>query len=104
MAEYIRVSDNAEMNKGLIIQAFCFALQEELHDYFRLLAVLEQEIARKTNELGFQLLIADTDTVGGEGGMSGGREAQPRGTSGLTLLRLRAWMQEPLERCTNFNC
>jgi gamma-tubulin complex component 3 len=60
---------------GLISQAFAFALQEELHDYYRLLAVLEQEIHRLTTN-----------------------QSEAQGTSGLTLLRLRAWMQEPIER------
>jgi len=33
--------------RGLVAQAFVFALETELHDYYRLLAVLEQELARK---------------------------------------------------------
>eukprot|EP01032_Pedospumella_encystans_P014403 gene14403-16542_t len=33
-------------SNGVVVQAFGFALQEELHDYYRLLAVLEQELQR----------------------------------------------------------
>eukprot|EP01035_Chromulina_nebulosa_P017803 gene17803-23411_t len=39
---------------GLLAQAFSFAIQEELHDYYRLLAVLEQELNRP---LDIQLII-----------------------------------------------
>lgn len=52
--------------KGLVVQAFGFALQQELQDYYRLLSILEAEVSKED--------------------------------SGLTLLRLRAWMSEPLER------
>lgn len=34
-------------SQGLVVQAFGFALQEELQDYYRLLAVLEQEISKQ---------------------------------------------------------
>lgn len=61
--------------RGLVVQAFGFALQQELLDYYRLLSILESEASRGSES-------RDTE-----------REA-----SGLTLLRLRAWMQEPLER------
>ena len=54
-------------------------MQEELHDYYRLLAVLEQELMRKMSN--------EVNGIEDEGG-----------TSGLTLLRLRAWMHEPIDR------
>ena len=65
--------------RGLVMHALGFALQEELHDYYRLLAVLEQELGRRTKAL---------------------RDAKGRtaGLVGLTLLRLRVWVQEPLDR------
>lgn len=65
--------------RGLLVHALGFALQEELHDYYRLLAVLEQELGRRTKAL---------------------RDGKGRsaGLVGLTLLRLRVWVQEPLER------
>eukprot|EP00605_Chrysophyceae_sp_TOSAG23-4_P001406 GSChrysophyteH1.ASY1.ANO1.1528.1 assembled CDS len=63
--------------KGVIVQAFCFALQAELHDYYRLLSILENELNSKNFPM----------TLHNDGN-----------TSGLTLLRLRAWMEEPLGR------
>lgn len=59
--------------RGLVAQAFAYALQEQLQDYFRLLAVLEVELVR---------------TV----------QATATDFQGLTLLRLRSWMQLPMER------
>lgn len=64
------------VNKGQVVQAFAFSLNEELHDYYRLLAVLDVEL----NDL--------TNNDNGDDG----------GSRGITLLRLRAWIQEPLDR------
>lgn len=49
-------------------QSFCSAVQQELSDYYRLIAVLESQIASSSN------------------------------TSNLTLRRLFVWIQEPLQR------
>lgn len=65
--------DNLHLHNGLIVQAFAFALQDELHDYYRLLAVLEQECVRKS-------------------------ETSLDASKGLTLIRLRTWLHEPIER------
>lgn len=70
IAAYIQKTEKD--TKGLVMQAFGFALQQELHDYYRLLSILEAEVNK---------------------GSSGDEVS-----SGLTLLRLRAWMSEPLER------
>ncbi|KAI8605941.1 Spc98 family-domain-containing protein [Dissophora ornata] len=56
---------------GLVGQSFCSALQHELVDYFRLIAVLEAHIAKG----------ADVD-----------------GSKGLSLKRLLVWTQESLQR------
>lgn len=64
------------------------AVQNALNDYYRLLAVLEQELTRSSAPL-----PAPTE---GEGASN---HTVNEGTSGLTLLRLRAWMLEPLDRC-----
>jgi len=72
VAAYVQKAEKD--TKGVVVQAFGFALQQELHDYFRLLAILEAEVSK-------------------ERGGGGAGEA-----NGLTLLRLRAWMSEPLER------
>lgn len=80
VAIYIQRAEGIDSSKGLVVQAFGFALQEELHDYYRLLAVLEQELMRK--------IANDNNEIEDDDG----------GTSGLTLLRLRAWMHEPLDR------
>ncbi|KAF8949032.1 Gamma-tubulin complex component 3 [Haplosporangium gracile] len=60
-----------EGGAGLVEQSFCSALQHELVDYFRLLAVLESHIAN------------DADTTG---------------SKGLTLKRLLVWTQDSLQR------
>ena len=59
-----------ERARGLLGQAFCSALQEELSDYYRLIAVLEAQL----------------------------HAPQGRGRNGLTLRRLSVWSQDPLER------
>ncbi|KAG0282394.1 Gamma-tubulin complex component 3 [Linnemannia gamsii] len=60
-----------EGSAGLVEQSFCSALQHELVDYFRLIAVLESHIAK------------DADTTG---------------SKGLTLKRLLVWTQDSLQR------
>jgi hypothetical protein len=89
--------------------------QEELHDYYRLLAVLEQELhctpgaAKRSAAAGQELrsgpgallpsrLLTSTTADGRDGSSSGGGGGSGT-SSGLTLLRLRAWLQEPIERC-----
>ena len=95
--------------RGLVTHAFGFALQEELHDYYRLLAVLEQELGRKLKG------------IEQENKERGGSAHPGKGSfGGLTLIRyckpsplyhearcflnnnfrrrLKAWVQEPLER------
>lgn len=74
---YIDRVEDCQGRGGLIAQAFAFSLQNALNDYYRLLAVLEQELSRSS--------IPEL-------------EKSKEGTNGLTLLRLRAWMQEPLDR------
>ena len=99
------------MSRGLAVQAFSFALQEELHDYYRLLAVLEQELARKiiaestptpTNTPSPPPPHAHAHYVTPEDTAPDSSKwvtsLDPKGASGLTLLRLRAWMQEPMDR------
>jgi hypothetical protein len=101
--------------KGLVVQAFGFALQEELHDYYRLLAILEQELL-KDNAIATALSTAPTTAAGTSSIHGYDRDGRDRdfqskqttegntsnhsvgGNAGLTLLRLRAWMQEPIER------
>ena len=64
---------------GLVGQALCASLQDELTDYYRLIAVLEA-----------QLNLAPHGRAAG-GGVDDG-------TTGLTLRRLFVWVQDPLER------
>ena len=66
------------VNKGQVVQAFAFSLNEELHDYYRLLAVLDVELNDLTSSN-----HANDDSAG---------------SHGITLVRLRAWIQEPLDR------
>jgi len=60
-------SDN--IYAGQVIQSFCFAIQGELNEYFRLLAVLEQQLQN----------VNQTDNK-------------------LNLIKLYLWMQEPMEK------
>jgi len=87
------------------IALYVFA-QEELHDYYRLLAVLEQELQRTPSDTTStpavrsavrpsNLLNYRADLAGSEG--KEGNE-QSEGATGLTLLRMKAWLQEPIER------
>ena len=170
VSTYITSCEKATVSRGLAVQAFTYALQEELHDYYRLLAVLEQELARKianneNNKSGILDKTDDTYSNGGGNNSNGnrnsngsknhhndnygnnghapivesrrfnapsqninrnGNQTQGQGqgqglnnsqshenetnsttwvssvdanaTSGLTLLRLKAWMQDPLDR------
>ena len=98
--------------RGLVMQAFCFAVQEELHDYYRLLAVLEQEAKRTAADVSVEHSASHRHTRSLHG-ISQHQQQQgvkaatsdlalmegSGGTSGLTLLRMKAWMQEPIERC-----
>lgn len=45
VSKYISKVEKTAIN-GLVSQSFGYAIQEELHDYYRLLAVLEQELGR----------------------------------------------------------
>lgn len=80
MEAYITKIEGVDF-KGLVAQAFGFALQEELHDYYRLLAVLEQELARKSERM-LQASSSDEKSL---------EEERFGSSSGLTVLRLRAW-------------
>jgi gamma-tubulin complex component 3 len=104
---------------GLVVQAFGFAIQEELQDYYRLLAVLEQEVQRppastaQQQQMSAQFLaptqendlkFASKPARHGDASDATATAAlvvvggTPVTASNLTLLRLKAWMQEPLER------
>jgi len=67
--------------RGVVVQALCYALQAELHDYYRLLSVLEKEMNVRNGQ-----------------SSAGAAAPAEESASGLSLLRLRAWMQEPLDR------
>jgi gamma-tubulin complex component 3 len=107
-----------KIESGLFAQSFACAVDKELEDYYRLLAVLEQELSRKV-EIGngssnssSSRSSSGSSGVGGYGSSSSSRssradpseelhsaaEVAAADSSGLTLIRLRAWMQEPIER------
>lgn len=56
VAKYISKVEKTAIN-GLVSQSFGYAIQEELHDYYRLLAVLEQELGRNEVEDGATVQI-----------------------------------------------
>jgi gamma-tubulin complex component 3 len=76
--EYIRRSEAVEL-VGMVAQAFGFALQEELNDYYRLLAVVESQLSGPSTSHSLT-------------------RSSSQGEDELTLLRLFVWMQDPIER------
>lgn len=68
-------------------------MKNALNDYYRLLAVLEQELTRSSQAPPSPSVSAS------EAAVPASNHTVNEGTSGLTLLRLRAWMLEPLDRC-----
>jgi hypothetical protein len=75
-----------------------------LHDYYRLLAILEQELIRTRHDASnAKESVANTNDYQvkfpDEGRDLVGSDQHYTGTSGLTIIRLRTWMQEPLDRC-----
>lgn len=97
VSSHIQACDKAQVSRGLAVQAFSFALQEELSDYYRLLAVLEQELARKIITENTPKPSASPEDMPSDS-TKWVTSLDPKGASGLTLLRLRAWMQEPMDR------
>eukprot|EP01041_Mallomonas_annulata_P003980 gene3980-7931_t len=105
--EYSKSVEEVQI-QGLVAQALGFAIQEQLHDYYRLLAVLEQEIsARQRDDAYFNSNVKfqkdskiSPDEVELELEVGSKRNGSGSGSneSNITLLRLRIWMQEPLER------
>lgn len=75
----------ARESLGRVGQGFCFALQDELTDYFKLLAVLEAQINHGALER--------REKRHEDGPPSGGHAS-----STLTLRRLLVWTQDPLQR------
>ena len=82
-----------------------------MHDYYRLLAVIEQELILETAAREASLRgERRTDVVDSTGTVSGSSSKSPGNTlatvsdekltpgSGITLLKLRTWLQEPIER------
>jgi gamma-tubulin complex component 3 len=108
VAKYISKVEKTSIN-GLVSQSFGYAIQEELHDYYRLLAVLEQELGRsgeanaappsaalQKKETARRLAHGHSASLSGE---SKGVSGDPAVVScGLSLIRLRVWLNTPLER------
>lgn len=88
VAQYLKKVFQQSSKVGLVEQAFGFALQEEIHDYYRLLAVLEKQLKPENTHLKNSKIQTfekhETSLVPFEGK--------------LTLVRLRAWMSEPIDR------
>ena len=97
VSSHIQACDKAQVSRGLAVQAFSFALQEELSDYYRLLDVLEQELARKIITESTPEASVSSEDIPSDS-TKWVTSLDPKGASGLTLLRLRAWMQEPMDR------
>lgn len=83
--------------------------QDELNDYYRLLTVLEREVLRANKDLESfneeDSLFTATPLSARNGKVEGGpieaqvEEGNAGNAAGLTLLRMRTWMQEPIDRC-----
>lgn len=96
---------------GLVSQAFGYAIQEELHDYYRLLAVLERELTRLPATSATPASAAvSVAAAAGANELRGNGTAQSRideekrdielstALGGLSLVRLKAWLQGPIDR------
>ena len=102
--EYIHKAERDQC--GVVVQAFCFAMQAELHDYYRLLSILDKELSDRSNVSSSSSSSSSSGSRSNKNGASAsasvgvdvGLGSSAEGPSGLTLVRLRAWMQEPLER------
>ena len=98
--DYITKVETAS-SRGLIAQAFGFSLQEELSDYYRLLTVLEGELVRTAQEILDRESKALEEEKNGkkqEEKLDENEEEHSDSIPGLSLMRLRAWMSEPIER------
>ncbi|CAM9222888.1 unnamed protein product [Discosporangium mesarthrocarpum] len=71
---------------GRVKEAFAHALQKEMTEYYRLIAVLEAQ------------LNLDRETARSVAAAGGGGWAGRGGTAGLTLQRLAVWVMDPMER------
>jgi len=81
---------SGDLFRGLVPQAFAYAIQEELHDYYRLLAVLELELSKTASNINTN---GSGSNPSASGASSGGVEY-----NGLSLLRMHTWMQQPFDR------
>ena len=80
---------------GLVGQSLCYALQEEMSDYYRLVAVLEAQM-NEQQEL-HELQERQERRAQSRGG-GGGSPLPPTTSTSLTLRRLWVWSQEPIAR------
>lgn len=74
-----------------------------MHDYYRLLAVLENELKQRgvitDSKKQKKLDLLKENAIGTDMALLRNSDNnRQNGTEGLTLLRLKAWMQEPLDR------
>jgi len=83
VACYVQETIN-DSSLGLVVQSFASALQDELTEYFRLIAVLEGQLAP-----------SEGDPLPRQGGAVEGTE---RLQLSLTLRQLAVWSREPLRR------
>lgn len=83
MWRYLENRGTAERSVGLLGQAFCSALRDELTGYYRLVAVLEAQLS------------AHSPSTWAPSATS---LAEHASEFGLTLRRLAVWSQDPMER------
>ena len=75
---------------GIVGQSLYFIFQEQLVDYYRLMAVLEAQV-----DLGDPTGVVSSDK---ESRVSDDRSSEPSHNPSLTLRRLFVWVQDPYER------
>jgi gamma-tubulin complex component 3 len=85
---FVRDREGRTGNVGMIEQSLCHHLQEQLTEYYRLIAVLETQMSFSTPDSPAGEGVADGDQA--EGLEAGERES---GTA-LTLRRLDVWITE----------
>lgn len=95
-------------SNGLMVQAFCASLEEDLSDYYRLIAVLETQLQNDWATSTATAADRNTDPNGSfssvlraaSSSVIGNRAQKPHHAkhARLTLRRLLVWAMEPIER------
>ncbi|CDI79347.1 Spc97 / Spc98 family domain-containing protein, putative [Eimeria acervulina] len=79
----------------LTVEAFCSSIEAELQQYFKLIAVLEEDISRAES---MQAAAAAATATGAAAAAAAASAAAQSSSSMPTLRRLAVWLQAPYQR------